>query len=147
MTVFCDSSALVKLYADEPGHELIRRIAEPIAVSALCRVEVPSALWRKQRDGDLSAESARMLVAQFGREYRGAGTAVPLFSAVAVGTSLLEQAADRVAVHGLRAYDAVQLTSALAVRAEFGDCDTFAAFDERLCEAAAAEGFAIVTSG
>ncbi len=47
MSVFADSSALVKLYADESDHELVRRI-DVLIVSQVARVEVPAALWRKQ---------------------------------------------------------------------------------------------------
>lgn len=146
MTVFCDSSALVKLYADELGNETIRAIVSPIVVSALCRVEVPSAVWRKQRGGELGADDARVLVSSFEDDYHGMAGRPPLFAAVAPGPALLDDAATLVAVHGLRAYDAIQLASALAVRTEFGECDSFAAFDIGLCEAAAAEGFTLVGS-
>src|SRR5690606_27691781 len=61
MSVFADSSAVVKLYADESGSTDIRSL-EAMYVSQLCRVEVPSALWRKSRLGELAAENARILV-------------------------------------------------------------------------------------
>ncbi|MDQ6783137.1 MAG: hypothetical protein M3063_06800 [Actinomycetota bacterium] len=47
-------------------------------------------------------------------------------------------------MHGLRAYDAVQLGSALAVRDVEKGCRSVAAFDAGLRRAAAAEGFALV---
>ena len=50
MTVFADSSALVKLYADEPGHEPVRALSR-LVVSQLARVEVPSAIWRSSVSG------------------------------------------------------------------------------------------------
>ena len=33
MTVFADSSAIVKRYADEAGHEAVRSLVGPVAVS------------------------------------------------------------------------------------------------------------------
>jgi predicted nucleic acid-binding protein len=54
LSTFADSSALVKLYADEVGHEQVRGLVS-VAVAQLARVEVPAALWRKQRMGELSA--------------------------------------------------------------------------------------------
>lgn len=48
------------------------------------------------------------------------------------------------AVHGLRAYDAVQLATAQAVREAAPGCAAFAAFDKNLRGAAAMEGFALV---
>ena len=44
MIVFADSSALVKLYADEPDHKLVREQGS-LVVSTLARVEVPAAIW------------------------------------------------------------------------------------------------------
>jgi predicted nucleic acid-binding protein len=46
LSTFADSSALVKLYADEAGYEQVRDLVS-IAVAQLARVEVPAALWRK----------------------------------------------------------------------------------------------------
>ncbi len=45
LSTFLDTSALVKLYVDEAGYRSIR-LVQVIVVSALARVEVPSALWR-----------------------------------------------------------------------------------------------------
>jgi hypothetical protein len=43
----------------------VRRRA-PFVVSALSRVEVPAALWRKHRQGELSAQDVGVLAADFG---------------------------------------------------------------------------------
>ena len=40
---FADSSALVKLYADELGADMVRALS-PLIISQLARVEVPAAL-------------------------------------------------------------------------------------------------------
>jgi uncharacterized protein len=145
LTTFADSSALVKLYADEAGHEHIRGLAS-MAVAQLARVEVPAALWRKQRMGELSADDARLLMADFEADYFGTDSEPPRFAAVAARGGLLDEAARLCASRGLRAYDAVQLSSALAVRRVDESCTAFAAFDRSLRTAAAAEGFAVVPS-
>jgi uncharacterized protein len=145
LTAFADSSALVKLYADEAGHEPIRQLAS-VAVAQLARVEVPAALWRKQRMGELSADDARLLTADFEADYFGTDSEPPRFAAVAAAGTLLDEAARLCASRGLRAYDAVQLSSALAVRRVDETCTAFAAFDRSLRTAAAAEGFALVPS-
>ena len=64
--VFADSSALVKLYVDEPGSTAIRRHERRsrFIVSGLARVEVPAALWRKVRTGELDPSDARLLTDQ-----------------------------------------------------------------------------------
>jgi predicted nucleic acid-binding protein len=145
MSTFADSSALVKLYADEAAHQEIRELAG-IVIAALARVEVPAALWRKQRMGELSASDARVLTADFEADYFGTDSEPPRFAAVAVTGSLLNEAATLCATHGLRAYDAVQLSAALAVRGADESCAAFAAFDRSLRTAAAAEGFDLVPS-
>ena len=103
MSTFADSSALVKLYADEPGHQQVRDMAG-IAVAQLARVEVPAALWRKQRMGELSANDARLLTADFEADYFGTDSEPPRFAAVVVTGSLLDEAARLCASHGLRVH-------------------------------------------
>jgi uncharacterized protein len=134
---------VVKLYADEAGHDHIRSL-ELVVISLLTRVEVPAALWRKHRMGELDAADARVLVDAFELDLTGDDREPPRFAIVALPTSLLESAARLTGVHGLRAYDAVQLASACAAQAADGECDTFACFDSSLRRAAAAEGFTIV---
>ena len=143
MTVFADSSALVKLYADEPGHERVRELST-LVVSQLARVEVPSAIWRKQRLGELDAGAARLLTSAFEADWSGTEEERPRFSVVTPTVAVLEGAARLCAVHGLRAYHAVQLACASAARDAIPQCQTFAAFDRQLRGAAAAEAFSLV---
>jgi predicted nucleic acid-binding protein len=143
VSTFADSSALVKLYADEDGAEAVRSL-EAVAVSQLCRVEVPAALWQKHRMGELDATEARVLTASFEADLFGDGVNPPRFAVVAAGAGILDDAARMCAVHGLRAYDAVQLASASAARAADRAMDGFAVFDRVLRQAASAEGFALV---
>jgi predicted nucleic acid-binding protein len=143
VSTFADSSALVKLYADEPDHEVIRN-ASTLVVSQLARVEVPAALWRKARTGELSPDDAGLLVADFEADYFGTPDSLPRFAAVAVAAAVLDAAAQLAAVHSLRAYDAVQLASARAAAAADPSCRTMAAFDLQLSVAAATEGFGLL---
>jgi len=133
----------VKLYADEPGHEEIRAV-EILVLSCLARVEVPSALWRKCRCGELSDTDAAVLCTAFEIDYAGTADVPARFLVLGVLPSLLEDAARLVAAHGLRAYDALQLASARAAREADASCDTFACTDTTLRAAAAAEGFALL---
>lgn len=113
-------------------------------VSAIARVEVPAALWRKQRLGDLDGGDAEVLVSAFEADYRGGPGERPAFAAVALTTAVLEAAAEVAASHGLRAYDAVQLSSALAARDADPSCTRFACFDAVLRDAAARAGFSLL---
>lgn len=143
MSTFADSSALVKLYADESGHECVRALV-PLVISQLARVEVPAAVWRKHRIDELMPEAASVLVAAFEADYFGAGGESPRFAAIAVSAATLDDAARLAGVHGLRAYDAIQLAAARAAAGADPDCTDFAAFDKGLRAAAAAEGFTLV---
>lgn len=143
MSTFADSSALVKLYADETGHEQVRSL-DLLVVSQLARVEVPAAVWRKHRMGELAPGDAAVLVAAFEADYFGTDGECPRFAAVAVTAAVLDNAARLAGVHGLRAYDAVQLAAACAAAGEEPECTSFAAFDTALRAAAAAEHFTLV---
>jgi predicted nucleic acid-binding protein len=128
----------VKLYADEPGFEAIRSI-DLVAVSCMCRVEVPAALWRKQRMDEIDETDASTLVRAFEADYFARR-----FVIVDITAGVLDAAARLVAVHGLRAYDGVQLASAVGARGADPECSSFACFDDDLSVAAGAEGFALV---
>lgn len=141
--MFADSSAVVKLYADEPGSDEIRAL-EVLVVSCLARVEVPAALWRKARLRELDADDARILTDEFEADYFGTDEEVPSFAVVGLPTELLDRAADLAATQGLRAYDAVQLASALAAREADPACVELASFDADLREAAARTGLSLI---
>lgn len=140
MSAFADSSALVKLYADEAGSADVRSHATLI-VSALARVEVPAALWRKARTGALDAADAALLTRAFHTDRTGVGDRPPRFSAVSMTSEVLDRAARLVAVHPLRAHDAVQLASAIAAREADPACTRMLVMDHQLTRAATAEGF------
>ncbi|MGH7866355.1 MAG: type II toxin-antitoxin system VapC family toxin [Candidatus Dormibacteraceae bacterium] len=143
MSIFTDSSALVKLYADEEDHELVR-LQSIFVISQLARVEVPAALWRKQRMGELTTVEAGLLVADFEDDYFGTEQKSSRFAIVAVTATVIEGAARLAGSHGLRAYDSVQLASACAMRATDPACNTISAFDKALRTSAIIEGFSLL---
>lgn len=60
----------MKLYAEEPGHRAIRAL-DLLVVSAITRVEVPSALWRKARTRELDDSAASILISAFELDFHG----------------------------------------------------------------------------
>lgn len=141
--LFADSSALVKLYADETGAEAIQKLS-PLVISQLARVEVPAALWRKHRLKQLSRADVTLLLSAFEADYFGTVEEPARFLVIAATGSVLDDAAQLAGVHGLRAYDAVQLASACATLREVPEGVCFAAFDQDLLAAAAREGFQLL---
>lgn len=63
---------------------------------------------------------------------------------MSLADTVLESAARLTAVHGLRAYDAVQLASALVARRADSGVDTVVCFDAELAEAGRRERFQVV---
>ncbi|GGN05779.1 hypothetical protein GCM10010967_46240 [Dyadobacter beijingensis] len=61
MRIFLDTSSLIKLYHEEQDSEFFKQliIENPVSsifLSELARVELLSALWKKQRTGELTRE-------------------------------------------------------------------------------------------
>ena len=145
--VFADSSALVKLYVDEPGSAAIRRRERRgrFFVSSVARVEVPSAFWRKARAGEMDATDARMLTNKFEVDWYGQPGTEARFPLVAASSALMADAARLCESHALKALDAIQLASALAIPAD--EPVGIACYDQRLARAAEAEGLPVLTPG
>jgi predicted nucleic acid-binding protein len=135
---------VVKLYADEPGSDAIRALVQPV-VSVLARVEVVAALWRKVRVGELDQGDGAILVTAFESDWYGEEPGTGRFAAVAVTGDVLGRAAGLLERHPLRAYDSLQLASAVEAR-RAGVVERFACFDRSLSAAARAEGFTLVPS-
>ena len=118
MILYLDTSALVKLYAEEPGSDEVRnaaRGARVVAVSEVGYVETRSALARKEREGLFSTEEHDVAVESLKRDFREVYLARPLTGEV------IARAGELVRQHALRAYDAIHLATALAWREEAGE--------------------------
>jgi predicted nucleic acid-binding protein len=134
-----DSSALVKLYADEEGAAEARSWSGPIVMSALSLTEVLAAVWGKVVRGELDDEQAATLDRAFIADVRGGR-----FAVVPIADAVVVRSLACVRRHRLRGADAVQLASALMARAADPGVNTMAVFDRRLRTAASAEGLALL---
>jgi uncharacterized protein len=146
VTVFEDSSAIVTRYTPEPGRQRMDHDA-PVVISDLSRVEVSSAIWRKHHIGDLSPSQARVLInallADMGAADEPATPSTTTYLPVAVSPEILDRGVGLCGTHGLRAYDAVQLASAIQARTADSGVSDFVTYDVALHRAAAAEGFRV----
>jgi predicted nucleic acid-binding protein len=136
MMLYIDSSALVKCYAQEPGAlDTIDLLdgADMVASSPITRVEVSSALARAVREGLLSPKAGREAYAAFCDEWRS-------MIQVPVAERVLVRAQELLWANGLRAYDALQLASALVWQERLAADVTIATFDRRLAAAAGTAG-------
>lgn len=138
MIWFADSSTLVKLYVDEVGFEEMRKLAleERLAVSAFAWVEVRATLNKKKRTGELRDDDALSDARRrFAADWRS-------YLRASLDDALLEEAVQVSDRHGLRAYDAIQLSSAMRLR-RFGLDIGFVCADRELTLAAQTEGFEV----
>jgi predicted nucleic acid-binding protein len=140
---FLDSSVLVKRYVTETGSAWIRALADPttrnpLIIARITWVEVLSALARRQREGSISSDDVARAVRTFRYDLD------MQYQVAELDRALAEAAGELVARHPLRAYDAVQLASALRVRLDLVQATApaliFLSADDRLLAIAQAEG-------
>jgi predicted nucleic acid-binding protein len=133
VTLYLDTSSLVKLYVAEPGSDSVRagvNRATVVATSMIAYAEARSALARRRRERALSA-------AAFATAKRRLDADWPSCFAVQVTEALCKQAGELAERYALRAYDGVHLASFLEVAGQAGAADTeFSSFDDRLNVAA-----------
>ena len=136
---YFDTSALIKLYIEEEGTEIVLDLAEDddshqIVILDIALLESRSAVRRRERDGDISEPDANRVLRQIEDDGSSLYLVQPLSSAV------IEEAARLIDSHPLRAIDALQLAGCVVVRYSVPPPLTFVCADVRLCEVAGFEG-------
>ncbi|MFB2921142.1 type II toxin-antitoxin system VapC family toxin [Aerosakkonema funiforme] len=140
---FLDTSALVKRYVAETGSNWIKSITDSaigndIAIAQITWVEVLSALGRRRREGSLSTDDFDYVLEEFREDFDNQ------YRVIEVDRMLIEIAGQLVIQYPLRAYDAIQLASALRVQSFFATIPDieliFVTADDRLINIAQTEG-------
>ncbi|MCK9386538.1 MAG: type II toxin-antitoxin system VapC family toxin [Nevskia sp.] len=139
--IYFDTSALFKLYVDEPGYEIVRAAAQadPIRCTHLVAyTEFCAAIAKAIRTRRLTQAAAAALVAQFERDWAA-------YSVVSVDEALARRAAQLAMTFELRGYDSLHLAAAERLKQAVPlETLRFAVFDEKLCAAAVKLGFEIL---
>ena len=137
---FWDSSALVPLLVEESSSAAIRALLgdDPaVVVWQLAGTEVTSALWRRRRADEIDEVVRRLAEA-------GLAVLEGLWTAVE-DTPLVDRRARRLlALHPVRAADALHLAAALIACDERTKMLPFVTLDDRLADAARREGFRVL---
>ena len=132
MILFCDTSALIKLYIAEAGSdELKARVQEAEAV-AVCRIawaEAFAALSRRAREVSEDAWPIEQAKAALAADW-------PHFVVLDIKQPLVERAGEYADTFALRGYDSVQLAAAFEAGRISQSPIFFACFDTRLNKAA-----------
>ena len=135
--LYWDASALASLCLEGEDTGRLRRLVESSLVTwAVSRVEIASAIERQSREGRLAPE-ARLQAARALGELADAWTEIQSVAPVC------ERALRLLAVHPLRAADAMQLGAALVAVSDQTRGHGFVCLDRRLREAASREGFRV----
>jgi predicted nucleic acid-binding protein len=143
---FFDTSALVKRHVNEVGSHWVRaqtaaKAGHTLYIAGITAVEMTSAITRRQRRGSLSAAQGAAIYGHFRRHL------AQRYVVLEVTPSLMADAMRLARSHGLRAYDAVQLSAALDIQRDHRQAGlapiTLVSADQELNAAATAEGLAV----
>jgi predicted nucleic acid-binding protein len=133
VTLYLDTSSLVKLYVTEPGSDAVRKLVDAatvVATSSIVYTETRAALARRRRELGLRPAAFASAKRAFEAEW-------PKYFTVEVTSALCRQAGEFAERYRLRAYDSVHLAAFAEVAREAGVRDTrFSSFDDALNRAA-----------
>jgi predicted nucleic acid-binding protein len=141
VTLYLDTSSLVKLYVNEPGSDVVRKLVDAatvVATSSIAYTETRAALARRRRERSLRPAAFASAKKTFEAEWSK-------YFAVEVTLTLCREAGEFAERYRLRAYDSVHLAAFGEVAREAGVRDTrFSSFDDALNRAAWSLGRSLV---
>lgn len=140
MILFCDTSALLKLYLHEDESDTVAQQASAssaVAVSRIAWAEAMSGMARKAREQTQDASTIFLARQTVAADW-------PRFVKLEVTQTLVELAGDYAEAFALRAYDSIQLASVRTLHLELPGEVRFACYDSRLVKAARVLGIEAV---
>lgn len=140
MILYCDTSALVKLYVREVSTETVVAAADTAEMIAVCRIawaETMAAFARRARECPADVDVIEAVRGRLRRDWAD-------YAVVEVSQSLVELAGEYADTFALRGYDSVQLAAAHILQEAAGQPAHFACFDTRLRKVARVLGLEVV---
>lgn len=133
MTLYLDTSSLIKLYVAETGSDAVQQAvgeATAVSTSLVAYAETRAGLVRLRREGQLTGPEFSSAKRQFEEQW-------PSYLAVEVTDALCRVAGQLAETFNLRGFDSIHLASFAEVVRRAGRDDTrFSSFDDRLNQAA-----------
>lgn len=132
MILFCDTSALIKLYIVEDGSDALKTQLSSVEAVAVCRIawaEAHAALSRRAREVPKDALTIEQAKAALKADW-------PHFVVLEIDQPLVERAGEYADTFALRGYDSIQLAAAFETGRISQLPIFFACFDTRLNKAA-----------
>jgi uncharacterized protein len=143
MILYLETSAYIRAYVREAGHDVIwnaTQNASEIATHLITYAEMRAALARMQRMGRLIASEIGSIKEIFEQDWRKTVKLMPTEATIRRAGELAER-------FGLRGYDSVHLAAAESLRlGQDADLLRFASFDERLNQSAEGLGLRLLTA-
>ncbi len=134
MTLYLDTSSLVKLHVAEPGSDKVREAVSAAAVAVTSNIAYPetrAALARRRRDKTLTPQAFRAAKRDFETDW-------PTYVVVPTTEALCRDAGELAERYSLRGFDSIHLASFAEILRQLqgGDDVQFSSFDDRLNGAA-----------
>lgn len=133
MTLYLDTSSVIKLYVSESGSDAVRALvkaASVVTTSVVTYAETRAALARLRRERAVSTPALASAKREFNDQW-------PMFLAMETTDSLSREAGELAEKYRLRGFDSIHLASFAEVARRAGPRDTrFSSFDDRLNRAA-----------
>ena len=133
MTLYLDTSSVIKLYVLEEGSDLVHALvteAAVVATSVITYAETRAGLARLTRDGALTGQKLTSAKREFEQQW-------PSFMALDANDALCRTAGELAERYRLRGFDSVHLATFAEVARRAGPRETrFSSFDDRLNQAA-----------
>jgi uncharacterized protein len=132
LILYCDTSALIKLYVQEDFTEAVRRATKDATVVAVSRIswaESMAALARRAREQPADGPVIEAVRNNLRADWKN-------LAIVEITQAVVELAADYADTFALRGYDSVQLACARTLQQAIEEPLCFACFDMRLENAA-----------
>jgi predicted nucleic acid-binding protein len=130
--LYCDTSALLKLFVDEEGSDWMIKAREASLSIAVCRLTWAESMAASAQRGRFKRANLHALA----QSKTALEQAWPEFAIVDINQPLVEKAGVYAEAFALRGYDSVQLAAAHNLREQCSPPLTCACYDRRLNQAA-----------
>ena len=137
MNIYLDTSALVKLYIDEDGSDIVNDRTDRATIVSTSRIayaEALSAFVRCKDEKVVSKKDYDKCIACFKFDWE-------MYFVIEVSEKVIKIAGDLIENHRIRGFDSIHLASAMVLRKEINQSIDFICWDKRLLGAAKKEGF------
>ena len=139
MIVYLDTSALVKLYIEEEGTDMVKEItgkADVVATSRISFAEARSALVRCQDEKVISGNNYRQCITNLKSDWE-------MYLVLDASETVIQIAGELIENYRIRGFDGIHLASGLVLMRQVNEVVNFMCWDSKLWHAAKKEEFKI----